>query len=68
MSCEIHDFPGQGFLLGPGHCGAPSEDRQSLCLLDKGHEGDHVMAPWEGFRVRSPWNDGRTIPFRGFAG
>ena len=69
MRAEVHDFRGRGFLLKPGHhCGAPSEDRQSLCLRPKGHEGEHEMARWEGFRVRSPWNDGRTIPFRGFAG
>ncbi|PNU02766.1 hypothetical protein [Novosphingobium guangzhouense] len=68
MSAEVHIFPREGFLLGSNHCGKASEDRQSICLGPKGHCGEHKMVPWEGFRVRSPWNDGTTIPFRGFAG
>lgn len=66
MSADVHQFPREGFLLGPGHCGAPSDDRQSLCLLPKDHEGEHWHTEWEGFRVRAPW--GEAIPFRGFAG
>ncbi|MFC0684915.1 hypothetical protein [Novosphingobium clariflavum] len=67
-SAEVLEFPRAGFLINSDHCGAPSEDRLSMCLRQKGHDGDHETAPWEGFRLRSPWGDGMTIPFRGFVG
>ncbi|WP_159829080.1 hypothetical protein [Novosphingobium sp. TCA1] len=66
MSAVVHAYPREGFLLNSGQCREPSEDRLSLCLRPKGHDGDHEMVCWEGFRVRSPWGDGMTIPFRGF--
>jgi len=68
VSAAVHTYPREGFLLNSGHCGAPSEDRLSLCLRPKGHDGDHELVCWEGFRVRAPWGQGQTVPFRGFAG
>ena len=68
MSAAVHAYPRAGFLLNSGHCSAPSGDRLSLCLLPKGHDGEHEMVCWDGFRIRAPWGKGETIPFRGFVG
>lgn len=64
---EVVQFPRDGFVIRSHHCGAPGDLDRSICLLDKGHDGDHAYCRWEGMRVPSPFGDGGTIRFGGFA-
>ena len=63
---NIVAFPRAGFVIGRQHCRQPGDERHLICLLGRGHEGEHHFTPWEGCRVRVPFGDG-TVPFHGFA-
>lgn len=66
ITAEIVAFPRAGFVIGAAHCRTPGPEGHLMCLLPKGHAGDHAWCDWRGCRVRLP---GRadTLPFGGFA-
>lgn len=64
---NVTALPMAGFVIGRQHCRQPGNELHLICLLDRGHDGDHVFVPWEGCRVRVPFGEG-TVPFHGFAG
>lgn len=65
-SAEVLEFPRAGFIINANHCGAPSADLKEICLLSKGHEGEHQCVNWEGLRMRLPYGPGH-VRFGGFA-
>ena len=66
-AAEVVEFPRKGFVIRSHHCREPGDLDRSICLLDKEHEGEHVFCRWEEMRVPSPFGDGGTLGFGGFA-
>ena len=66
-AAKVVQFPREGFVIRTHHCRAAGDLDRSICLLDKGHDGEHAYCRWEGMRVPSPFGDGGTLRFGGFA-
>ncbi len=67
QSAAVIPFPRKGFIINASHCRSPGPERQHICLLERGHDGDHQWSDWQGCRLRVPFGSG-LVPFGGFAG